>query len=32
VGFDPKQLWETIVERLPEVSRKVEELLKRQTP
>jgi uncharacterized protein with HEPN domain len=32
VGFDPKQLWETIVEKLPEVSRKVEDLLKRQNP
>jgi len=27
VGIDLKQLWETIVWRLPEISRKVEELL-----
>ncbi len=31
VSIDSKQLWETIVQRLPEMSRKVEELLKRQT-
>jgi uncharacterized protein with HEPN domain len=30
VGIDSKQLWETIVWRLPEMSRKVEELLKRR--
>jgi uncharacterized protein with HEPN domain len=30
VGVDSKQLWETIVQGLPELSRKAEELLKRQ--
>ncbi len=30
VGIDSKQLWETIVWKLPEMSRKVEELLKRR--
>ena len=30
VGIDSKQLWETMVRRLPEMSRKVEELLKRR--
>ena len=30
VDIDVKQLWETIVRRLPEMSRKVEELLKGQ--
>ena len=31
VGVDSKQLWETIVQKLPEMSRKVEELLKSQS-
>ena len=31
VGIDSKQLWETIVRKLPEMSSKVEELLKTQT-
>ena len=30
-GIDTKQLWETIKQKLPEVSRKVEELLKSQS-
>jgi uncharacterized protein with HEPN domain len=29
-GVDSKQLWETIVQKLPEVNKKVEELLKSQ--
>ena len=31
VGIDSEQLWETLVQRLPEMSRRVEELLKGQT-
>ena len=31
LGIDSKQLWETIVQKLPEMSRKTEELLKSQS-
>ncbi len=31
VGFDPKKLWETIVQKLPEIGSKAEELLKSQS-
>jgi uncharacterized protein with HEPN domain len=31
VGIDTKQLWETIVQKLPEVSRKTQELLQSQS-
>jgi uncharacterized protein with HEPN domain len=31
VGVDSKRLWETIVQKLPEMNRKAEELLKRQS-
>ncbi len=31
VGVDPKQLWKTIAQKLPEMNRKTEELLKRQS-
>ena len=31
VGVDTKELWETVIEKLPEMSRKTEELLKSQS-
>jgi uncharacterized protein with HEPN domain len=31
LGVDSKRLWETIVQKLPEMNRKAEELLKRQS-
>jgi len=31
VGVESKQLWETIVQKLPEMSGKAEELLKKQS-